>query len=149
MILIGLGLMSYGAYLIHHEQVLNSLCDAQTITAKGTVQLSQGCLNLTWPYLTGFASLIVGTVTTLTALIMGNNRGQVRRDFRQAMREGRFEHRPSAEEPLGHLRKGARETEEKMRSTATSLSWDEKFATPAHQPHPSATAPLEGGDDLG
>ena len=93
-ILFVLGLASavYGGWLIHHEDKINTACNANIIDPKRGFTVSAQCLNIVWPYSVGFISVILGGLLVFAALMISRRVMSGERQYMKDLKSGKYSH---------------------------------------------------------
>ena len=87
-----LGLMSsaYGAWLFHHESVLNTRCNASIANPTRGITVSSQCMNVVWPYAEGFGLIILGAVLVLAGLTWSRRAMAGERQYMKDLKAGKY-----------------------------------------------------------
>ena len=91
-ILFLLGLVSavYGGWIIHGENSINRLCNANMVNPRQGVIVSTRCLNIVWPYSEGFIAVIGGGLMVFAALMLTRRVMSGERQYMKDLKAGRY-----------------------------------------------------------
>lgn len=89
--LLGLVAAAYGGYIVHHEQVINNLCNAELANPSDNFTVSSQCLNIVFPYSEGFVLMLVGAVLTFAALVWSRRVMAGERKYLKDVRAGKYD----------------------------------------------------------
>jgi len=87
---LGLVCAAYGGWVVHHEEAINRLCNAEVTDPSRGFVVSSRCLNIVWPYSEGFLLMLLGAILVFAGLMLTRRVMAGERQYMKDLKAGRF-----------------------------------------------------------
>jgi hypothetical protein len=89
---LGLVCAATGGWIVQHETTISNMCNAQVANPAHGFSVSPQCLNIVWPYSSGFLLLLGGAVFVFAALMLTRRVMAGEHQYMKDLKAGKFDH---------------------------------------------------------